>query len=696
VLLDHFEMESLEEQLYESQMMLKSLFNNSQSIMLLIETTTGNIVDVNESACSFYGYTKEELVNKNISDINTLQKNEILQEMKKVLSGKKGDYAFQHRLANGEVREVEVRGIPVQDKPLIFAIVHDFTKRKKAEEEIKNAYLELNQIFNSAADGMRVIDKNFNVLRVNEKLLETLELKQEDAVGQKCFDILPGLYCHTKDCPIKRIMSGDQLVEYEVEKELKKGKKTPYIMKATPFHDVQGDLIGIVQDFKDITERKKIEEEIKQLAYYDPLTCLPNRAYIYRQLECTLTETRQEQEKVAIMFIDLDGFKYINDTFGHSTGDQMLKKIATRLKDIVPSQGMIGRFGGDEFIILLPHLKSKDEAVTNAEAIIDSFQEPFFIGENELYLSVSIGISLYPDNGNDLETVIKHADISMYEAKNQGNNLYQFYTGQNENFPRRVMMERNLRNAIQKNELQVYYQPQIDLSSGEIIGVEALLRWFNPDLGFVSPIEFIPLAEETGFIVPLGKWVLQTACAKNMEWRKKGFPSIRVAVNISVRQLQQQNLVDVVREVLNETGLPTECLELEITESIALENLDYNINVLNQLREMGIKISLDDFGTGYSSLSYLKQLPINYLKIDQSFIKNLATEQSNKAIANAIIHLAHDIQLHVIAEGVETVEQLNFLQMHGCDYYQGYLFCRPIPPNEIEKLLEQRSSYLGV
>ncbi|WP_339063791.1 EAL domain-containing protein [Tepidibacillus marianensis] len=233
----------------------------------------------------------------------------------------------------------------------------------------------------------------------------------------------------------------------------------------------------------------------------------------------------------------------------------------------------------------------------------------------------------------------------------------------------------------------------MDLNTGEITGVEALLRWFNSDLGFVSPAEFIPLAEETGFIVPIGKWVLKTACAQNMEWREKGFPVIRVAVNISVRQLQQQNLVDVVSQVLDETGLPAECLELEITESIALENLDYNINILNQLREMGIRISLDDFGTGYSSLSYLKQLPIDHLKIDRTFVQNLATEQKNKAIANAIIYLAHDLHLHVIAEGVETEEQLNFLRMHSCDYYQGYLFCRPIPSDEIEEILDQRAGY---
>ncbi|WP_339063794.1 PAS domain-containing protein [Tepidibacillus marianensis] len=258
---DHFETKSLEEQLHESQMMLKSLFNNSQSVMLLIDTTTGCIVDANESAYSFYGYTKNEILSKNISDINTLDKDEILQRMKQVLSGKKGDYSFQHRLANGEIREVEVQGLAVQDKPLIFAIVHDFTKRKKSEEEIKEAYLELSQIFNSAADGMRVIDKNFNILRINDKLLEALELKKEDAVGHKCFDILPGAYCHTPDCPIQRIMGGDSFVEYEVEKELKKGIKTPYIMKATPFHEFHGELLGIVQDFKDITERKKLKKK---------------------------------------------------------------------------------------------------------------------------------------------------------------------------------------------------------------------------------------------------------------------------------------------------------------------------------------------------------------------------------------------------------------------------------------------------
>ena len=681
---------SLEDQLLDSQLIIKSLFEYNQFIILLIDTNTGNVIDANDAACRFYGYAKEELLSKNMSEINfTLKPEEIYQQMQRLLSGVTGDYVFQHRMANGELRDVEIRAVVIQGKPLIFAIVHDMTKRRKAENEIKKAYIELNQIFNSAADGMRVIDNNFNIIRMNEKLLESLGLARDEAIGKKCYDILPGAYCHTPNCPIVQIMGGESLVEYEVEKELKKGVRTPFIMKATPFHHYTGELLGIVQDFKDITERKRIEEEIKQLAYHDPLTCLPNRAYIYQQLGCRLDESREKKEKVAIMFIDLDGFKYINDTFGHSMGDDILKKLAKRLQKIVPEGGMIGRFGGDEFIFILPQLQHKAEAVEHANHIINSFQRPFFSHGHELYLSASIGISLFPDDGNDLESVIKHADISMYEAKKRGNNQYQLYNGQNENFPRRIIMEKHLRNALQNKEFQVYYQPQVDIETGKIIGVEALLRWQNADLGFVSPAEFIPLAEETGFIVPLGKWVLRTACEQNKRWIDQSYPPMRVAVNFSVRQLQQPDVVEMVEEVLRETGLCPGYLELEITESIALEKLEYNIHVLNQLREMGIKISLDDFGTGYSSLSYLKQIPIDNLKIDRTFVQNIATEENNKAIANAVINLAHNLNLRVIAEGVETEDQLEFLRQQKSDYFQGYLFCKPIPAKEIEELLQR-------
>ncbi len=556
---------------------------------------------------------------------------------------------------------------------------------------LKTTNEELYQIFNLTADGMLVIDPDYNILRINETLLALLGIDREKAEGKKCFDILHCTNYHTTNCPANGVLSGMGKIEYEEEKIFNKEKKY-FVITATSLKNTEGQLIGVVETFKDVTELKQTEKEIKKLIYYDALTELPNRAYFVMQFEKAFAVAKAKEGMLAVMFLDLDDFKYINDTFGHSIGDKMLKNVAQRLKTIIHDEDVVSRIGGDEFTILLSKIKNMDEAANVAEALLNILQKPFHLNENEFVLSASIGISIYPMDGDDTETIIKHADMAMYQAKKQDINHYKFFNSSTKkDFSNHFNLVNHLRNAIERDEFFLTYQPQYDIRSGHIIGVEALIRWNNAKMGMISPTEFIPLAEDTSLIVPIGRWVLQTACSQMKSLQDEEFPPIRVAVNLSIRQLHQPDFVEMVRDIVKETGFDPNWLEFEITESIALDKFNYNISILNQLKEMGIKISLDDFGTGYSSLSYLKMLPIDTLKIDKAFIQNLAIDPSNKAISSAIINLSHTLHLGVIAEGIETNEQLQCLREQNCDYVQGFLLSKPMQLHELRKKLQSFS-----
>jgi diguanylate cyclase (GGDEF)-like protein/PAS domain S-box-containing protein len=438
---------------------------------------------------------------------------------------------------------------------------------------------------------------------------------------------------------------------------------------------------------RDITERKKQEDWIKRQAYFDSLTGLPNRRLFHKQLVSALLEDHGNGNMMAVLFLDLDRFKSINDTLGHTVGDNLLRVTANRLLGCLRETDIVARLGGDEFTILLTNIRQRQCAVEVAERIIKSLSEPFHIQGYEFFLTTSIGISFYPNDGETYESLIKHADTAMYYAKEGGRNNFQIYTADmNTKALERLVIENYLRKALENSELSLYYQPVVEVNSGKIMGMEALLRWDNPELGRVSPNDYIPIAEETGLIVPIGEWALRTACAQNKAWQDAGYPPLRIAVNLSARQILQGNIVEAVSNILQETDLDPKWLTLEMTETI-MQNSDEAITLLHKLRLMGVRISLDDFGTGYSSLSYLKRLPINTLKIDQSFVRDISRDSVNAAIAKAIIEMAHTLRLNVIAEGVETEEQLSSLRDMKCDHMQGYLFSKPVPSKEFERLL---------
>lgn len=462
-----------------------------------------------------------------------------------------------------------------------------------------------------------------------------------------------------------------------------------FSLKGKAIFDEKLIAIRIAGSNTDITDRKLAEEKVNFMAYYDTLTELPNRTYSEKYLNELLEVADISKDRIGIAALDLDNFKNINDTIGHTFGNKLLIKVAELLKSCYYGKvGMFSRIGGDEFIFILPSIESEEELKLLAEEILQALNVPILISDNEINITSSIGLTMFPKDGIDSVTLLKNVDTAMYSAKSIGKNNYQMFVKEmNLKMLEKSKLEKSLRKALEKNEFVVYYQPQINIITGEVVGMEALVRWNNPILGMVSPMDFIPLAEETGLIIPIGEFVLRTACRKNKEWQDKGYEHLRVAVNLSARQFQQKNLLEVIQNILKETGLEPKWLELEITESIAMQDMNYTLNVLEKLIDLDIHISLDDFGTGFSSLNYLKLLPINILKIDKSFVDDIDKSSKEAAIARAIIAMAHSMALVIVAEGVEQIGQLEFLKGQGCEKAQGYLFSKPVTEEQFEEIL---------
>ena len=449
-----------------------------------------------------------------------------------------------------------------------------------------------------------------------------------------------------------------------------------------------GAIQGLLGVARDITERKRAESTIRQLAYHDALTSLPNRTLFEDRLRVALAQAHRSGDMLAVMFLDLDHFKIVNDTLGHGDGDKLLRSVAEDLSRLVREGDTVARVGGDEFTLLLPGIGSTRDAMEVAERILECLKLPRMLGGHEFQVTTSIGITVYPADGADVETLLRNADTAMYRAKESGRDTCQLYSpGMNATILERLALENDLRHALERNELEVYYQPIVNVQSGEITGAEALVRWHHPTRGLVSPDDFIPVAEESGAIVPIGQWIFAEACRRAQEWRSSGLGMLRVSVNLSARQLQQEDLVTQLAAILAETGLPLDLLQIEITEGAVMKNVDFIIETLTELRKMGIRLAVDDFGTGYSSLSYLKRFPIDSVKIDRSFVRDLATDPNDAAIVTTIIAMARSLNLKVIAEGVETVDQLDFLRRRGCDDFQGYLVSPPIPAKAFQRLL---------
>jgi diguanylate cyclase (GGDEF)-like protein len=521
--------------------------------------------------------------------------------------------------------------------------------------------------------------------------------------GMSGLEMIPQVRASAPDTVIMMI-SGEQTIESAIE--AMRGGAFDYIMKPFDFQHVEAAVRRALEHHSLLAAKRRHENhleelvrqrtaELNHLAYHDALTDLPNRILFEDRLTQALLLAERNRQTLGMLFLSLDRFKKVHDTLGRAIGDRLLQKVAERLRCSAHQGETVARFEGDEFALLLTQIGGTVNEDMGAVIfqINESLKLPFIIDEHELFITVSIGISLYPDDGADAPTLLKNADAALYRAREQGGDNYQFYTADmNARAMKRLTLENSLRRALERSEFEVYYQPVLDINTRKIVGMESLLRWHHPELGLVQPAEFIPLAEDTGMIVPIGEWVLHTACGQSKSWQEAGFAPLSLAVNLSARQFQQQNLAEMVVRILQETGLNAHDLELELTESSIMKNAESAVRTLGELKAMGVKIAIDDFGTGYSSLGYLKRLPIDTLKIDRSFVSDVTTDPDDAALVMAIITLAHNLRLKVIAEGVDTEEQLRFLHLLRCDEWQGYLFSRPLPVEAFEDLLLQEQN----
>ena len=561
-----------------------------------------------------------------------------------------------------------------------------------AEQALWASETYLNAIMEHSPALISVKDLNGNIVMASDHFRQLAGLESENLVGKSVFDVYPKSVTEKFWNVESADFDPDKPHETEMEVAHVDGVMHTYLVLRFPLRDKSGNVFGICTISTDISERKQAEDALHEqqarlnyLAFHDSLTGLPNRSLFYDRIYHSLARSRRSSGKLALMLLDLDRFKNINDSLGHDAGDLLLKVISQRLGESVRDMDTVARLGGDEFVVVLEGIHDGDDISFVADKLLKNLAKPIHISGHEISTTVSIGISVFPDDGDETDTLLKHADIAMYKAKEAGKDNYKYYTeGMNATAVNFLLLENDLRRAIELEQLTLHYQPQIDFQTGSLLGVEALVRWQHPDRGLISPLNFISLAEETGLIVPLGEWVLRTACYQQMEWIKSGNFVGKVAVNLSPRQFRQAKFPQKVASILAETGLPAKYLELEITESCAMEHAGETINQLNELNQMGLSLAIDDFGTGYSSLAYLKRFPIHKLKIDRSFINDVHTDQNDAAIAKSIIGMAHNMMLCVVAEGVENEEQAQWLREHGCDQGQGYMFAKPMPAKNLE------------
>ena len=579
-------------------------------------------------------------------------------------------------------------------------VVENITEKRRTEQALLESERRFRSLFLNASIGLAIVDPRGRYLEVNPAFCAFLGYSEAE-LRQMTVEEVTLQDEKESTCEILRSAIAGEVTRFSIEKAYrhKSGAAVWGRVNSVWIADENGNPaygIGLVED---VTQRKQTENELlarqkdlDHLAYHDSLTGLPNRLLLQDRLQHALAKARRAGSKVALIFLDLDRFKIINETFGHEVGDRILCEVARRLQSLVRECDTLTRFGGDEFIVVLEELPEPKIAGQFARQILDTLSAAIEVKEANFHLGGSIGISLFPHNGGDVETLLKCGEVAMYRAKEKGRNTYQFYApDMNVRTRELILLENSLRQALSRKEFVLYYQPQVDLSSGQVLGVEALVRWRHPDFGLLSPDDFIPLAEETGLIVPIGEWILRGACLQAREWRQAGFPALRIGVNISPRQFRSPHLAEHICNILRETDMESGLLDLELTESMVMPEVETAIRTMHELVALGVQLSIDDFGTGYSSLHYLRRFPIRRLKIDREFVRDVTTSANDAAIASAVIALARTMALEVIAEGIETREQLGFLQQKGCHIGQGYLLCRPLPAGELVDLLRHGS-----
>lgn len=654
---------------------------------------------VSEGCFALTGYTEEDLLfNSRISYEQITHPDDrqhvrdTIQEA--VQNNRRFDIEYRIVRADGSIRHVWERGTNISHDTwdILEGFIQDVTERKQADEALREAERRYRSIFENAIEGIYQSTPNDGYLAVNPALARMYGYDSPQQLISTLRDIDHQVYVDPqRRLEFKRMMSKHGVVtNFESRVHRRNGEIIWISENARSVYNSEGTLLFFEGTVEAITERKLHEAEIQFQATHDALTGLPNRTLLYDRMQQAVLHSERYGNLTAIAFLDLDQFKFINDSLGHQIGDELLKITAQRLTSCLRESDTVARQGGDEFVLLLTD-QPNEEAITHTmQRVLHEVSQPWKANDLEFQITCSIGVTLCPDDGRDAETLLKNADSAMYKAKELGRNNFQYFSAEmNTSVTDRLELLNRLRQAITNEDFVLHYQPKVCLASHKIIGAEALVRWNSAHSGMVSPASFIPLAEETGLIIPLGVWVLRTACRQNRAWQDAGYPAIPISVNLSPRQLARGDIVEVVKRILDETGLQAQYLELEITESVMTTDVEKSFALLTQLRALGVKISLDDFGTGYSSLSYLKRFPVDTLKIDQSFVRDIATDQDSGAIVKAIISLGKNLNLTVLAEGIETEDQFRFLLENGCDEGQGYLMSKPITNKNFVELLTQ-------
>jgi len=656
----------------------------------------GDLVDCNEAFLSLLGYSNIKTLQDQEQNIYSL----MTEESAKLFNG----LVHDELLIRGFSREFELElvgakqvKIPViaqlvlrysdSGEPLeVWGVMRDVREQRKNEESLRLS----SKVFESSKDAIIISDNNNTIISVNQAFTDITGYEASEAVGKNPNMLQSGRHepSFYQELWAELVTTG--YWQGEIWNRRKNGEIFPEWISISLVYDLQHKVSHFIAIFSDITKLKDAEADIEFLANYDPLTKLPNRRLFVDRLGQSIKTASRDNTSLAVLFFDLDHFKTINDSLGHNVGDQMLIEVGERISSCMREIDSVSRLSGDEFAAVINNISDVGSVITVVKKIIDTIRLGFKIKDYELHVTISIGISVYPNDGDNYEILLKNADTAMYCAKHNGRDNFEFFSpSMSSQALERLALEGSLRKAVENEDLLVYYQPKVNTETGRIVGMEALLRWPHPELGMISPSKFIPLAEETGLIIPIGKWVLKEACRQNKEWQDQGLIAVPVAVNLSAVQFRQHNLLDIVKATLDATDLQACYLDLELTEGLLMDCSEYNVTLLKEFRRLGVHLSIDDFGTGYSSLSYLKRFPISKLKIDRSFIMGVPADKNSALITSAIISLGHDLEMTVIAEGVETEEQFNFMQAHQCDEIQGYLFSKPAPAEEMEKLLRK-------
>jgi diguanylate cyclase (GGDEF)-like protein/PAS domain S-box-containing protein len=673
---------------------------------MLILNWDGSILFANREAAKIIEFERpDEFVGHNMIEYlhpDSFQK--AAEDLEAVKAGKMG-FRSEYQLFSVTGRRIWVESIGgkiiFRNASANLVCIRDITERKRAEEVLRESEERFRIIFEEGPFGMGLESPDHTILAANKVLCELLGYTEQELTGQSIAEIT-----YEEDREKSKELLGQLFANstrvFRMEKRYVRKDSTILWANTSisAIHGKEGNVLYGLAIIEDITESKKAAEKINRLAYYDSLTGLPNRTFHKELIKRSIEHARRHQEMFALIYIGLDNFQRINDTLGYSVGDLLLKAVADRLANSMrksdyiarSAEGetvkVISRVGGDEFIVLAHDLNQAQDAAKTSRRLLEELSVPYDLSGREVFATVSIGIALYPDDGTDVDDLLKNAEKAMRYTKSEGKNNFHFYSSSMHfSVLELLTLENDLHRALERNELVLYYQPKVDAATRIVKGMEALIRWNHPERGLIPPMQFIPMAETSGLILPIGEFVIRTVCKQIKTWQEAGYKQINIALNVSSHQFEKQNLIEIMKTALQDTMISPQCLEVEITESTIMRNPERAIQILMEIKAMGLRIAIDDFGTGYSSLSYLKRLPLDFLKIDQSFVKGVASDPKDQTIVRTTIAMAHSLNLKTIAEGVETEEQLHFLQEHGCDEIQGYLFSQPLPAEEIPGIL---------